>query len=72
VSRYEEHAADRYAIELTGNKEAAISSFQKLTKAGLSEVNPPFVVKIFRYTHPTMLERIVFLEEYAPPLRERR
>ncbi|EZP78722.1 Zn-dependent protease with chaperone function [Parageobacillus genomosp. 1] len=72
VSRYEEHAADKYAIELTKNTDAAISSFQKLTKAGLSEVNPPLLVKLFRYTHPTMLERIVFLEEYAPPLREKR
>jgi STE24 endopeptidase len=72
VSRYEEHAADKYAIELTNNTDAAISSFQKLTKAGLSEVNPPLLVKLFRYTHPTMLERIVFLEEYAPPLWEKR
>jgi STE24 endopeptidase len=72
VSRYEEHAADKYAIELTKNTDAAISSFQKLTKAGLSEVNPPLLVKLFRYTHPTMLERIVFLEEYAPPWREKR
>jgi STE24 endopeptidase len=72
VSRYEEHAADKYAIELTKNTDAAISSFQKLTKAGLSEVNPPLLVKLFRYTHPTMLERIVFLEEYAPSLQEKR
>ncbi len=62
VSRYEEHAADKYALELTGNAEAGISSFQKLTKAGLSQVNPPYLVKIFRYTHPTILERIVFLK----------
>ncbi|MBA2874836.1 M48 family metallopeptidase [Thermaerobacillus caldiproteolyticus] len=62
VSRYEEHAADKYAIELTGDTEAAVSSFQKLTKAGLSQVNPPYIVKLFRYTHPTILERIVFLQ----------
>jgi STE24 endopeptidase len=64
VSRYEEHAADRYAIELTKNTEAAISSFQELTRAGLSQVNPPYLVKIFRYGHPTILERIVFLNMY--------
>jgi STE24 endopeptidase len=64
VSRYEEHAADRYAIELTKNTEAAISSFQELTRAGLSQVNPPYLVKIFRYGHPTILERIVFLNTY--------
>lgn len=57
-SRYQESRADQYAIELTGDKEAAVTAFQKLTKSGLSEVNPPFLVKWFRYTHPPMLERI--------------
>lgn len=64
ASRYQEHAADKYAIEMTKDTQAAIQSFQKLTKAGLSEVNPPYLVKIFRYGHPTMFERINFLESY--------
>lgn len=64
ASRYEETRADRYAIEMTKNPQAAISSFQELTRSGLSEVNPPLLVKIFRYTHPAMLERIFSLEEY--------
>lgn len=58
VSRYQESRADEYAIKLTEDHAAAVSSFQKLTKAGLSEVNPPLLVKWFRYTHPPMLERI--------------
>lgn len=64
ISRYEEMRADRYAIEMTQNSEAAIGTFQELTKAGLSQVNPPLLVKIFRYGHPTMLERITRIEEY--------
>ncbi|WP_342041568.1 M48 family metallopeptidase [Bacillus sp. OTU2372] len=64
VSRYEETRADKYAIEMTKNPEAAISSFQELTRSGLSEVNPPLLVKIFRYTHPSMLDRISMLEQY--------
>jgi Zn-dependent protease with chaperone function len=64
VSRFQEHKADEYAIEMTNEKEAAVSSFQQLTKAGLSQVNPPFFVKIFRYGHPTILERIAFIEQY--------
>lgn len=64
VSRYQETRADRYAIEMTDNTGAAISAFQELTKAGLSQVDPPWLVKIFRYGHPTMLERISRLEEY--------
>ena len=63
ISRYEEHAADKYAIELTKNKEAAISTFQELTRSSLSQVHPPYLVKLFRYSHPTILERIIFLEQ---------
>ncbi|MCQ6274380.1 M48 family metallopeptidase [Bacillus sp. V3B] len=65
VSRYQETRADRYAIEITKDAEAGIKTFQELTRAGLSQVNPPFLVKIFRYGHPTMLERISILEEYG-------
>jgi STE24 endopeptidase len=64
ASRYEESRADRYAINMTKDPTDAISSFQKLTRSGLSQVNPPLLVKIFRYDHPTMLERIAMLEEY--------
>ncbi|GGA28630.1 M48 family metallopeptidase [Psychrobacillus lasiicapitis] len=58
ISRYQETRADDYAIELMADPEAAVSTFQQLTKAGLNEVNPPLLVKWFRYGHPTMLERI--------------
>lgn len=64
ISRYQEIRADRYAIELTKDTEAGITTFQELARAGLSQVNPPFLVKVFRYGHPTMLERISTLEEY--------
>ncbi|KAB7705048.1 M48 family metalloprotease [Bacillus aerolatus] len=64
VSRFEEKQADEYAIEMTENKEAAVSAFQKLAKEGLSEVSPPWLVKIFRYSHPAMAERIYMLETY--------
>ncbi|SES13859.1 Zn-dependent protease with chaperone function [Psychrobacillus sp. OK032] len=58
ISRYQETRADQYAIELVSDSEAAVNTFQELTKAGLNEVNPPLLVKWFRYAHPTMLERI--------------
>lgn len=64
ASRYQESRADHYAIEMTKNPQAAITSFQELTRSGLSQVNPPLLVKIFRYTHPSMLDRITKLEEY--------
>ncbi len=64
ISRYEEMRADRYGMEMTRNKEAAIQTFHDLTKSGLSQVNPPLLVKIFRYDHPTMLERIRMVEDF--------
>ncbi len=65
VSRAHEHDADSYAVELTQDPLAAVGSFQELAKSNLSQVNPPILVKIFRYTHPTMLDRIYYLENYV-------
>lgn len=62
VSRHQERAADEYAINLTKDGEAGVTSFQKLAKSGLSQVNPPLLVKVFRYGHPTMMERIMEME----------
>ncbi len=70
ISRYQETRADNYAINLTGDHTAAVTSFQKLTKAGLSEVNPPLLVKWFRYTHPPMLERIYRVYEQNPDIEQ--
>ncbi|MBP2241107.1 Zn-dependent protease with chaperone function [Cytobacillus eiseniae] len=64
VSRYQELRADQFAIEMTRDTQAGIETFQELTRAGLSQVNPPLLVKIFRYGHPTMLERISMIEEF--------
>ena len=64
VSRYQEARADTYAIEMTKDADSGVETFQELTRAGLSQVNPPLLVKIFRYGHPTMLERITRIEEF--------
>ncbi len=65
ISRNAETDADRYAIEMTEDTEAAIGSFQELTVNGLSDVDPPALVKYLRYGHPTMMERIHMLETYG-------
>lgn len=62
VSRQFERSADAYAIHLTGDRQAAISAFQKISSSSLSEINPPSLVKWIQYDHPTMLERIQYLE----------
>jgi STE24 endopeptidase len=64
ISRNAELAADRYAMEMTGDSEAAVRSFQKMSNIGLSDVHPPLLIKILRSSHPTMLERIQFVEQY--------
>lgn len=72
VSRYQEARADKYAIEMIKNPESAITAFQELTRSGLSQVNPPVLVKIFRYGHPTMLERISRIEEFELENRKKK
>ncbi|HEU4965239.1 MAG TPA: M48 family metallopeptidase [Bacilli bacterium] len=62
VSRYMESASDAYAVQITKDPEAGISSFQKLARLSLSDPNPPELVRFFRYTHPTISERIEMLE----------
>ncbi len=71
VSRYQETRADNYAIAMMGDRTAAVSAFQKLTISGLSEVNPPLLVKWFRYTHPTMLDRIMKVAEMEQPKNDK-
>ncbi len=62
-SRMQESRADNYALTMTKDPESGVSSFQKLSSFGLTQVNPPFLVKLFRYTHPTMLERLIKMEK---------
>ena len=71
ISRYQETRADQYAISMMDDRQAAVTAFQKLTISGLSEVNPPLLVKWFRYTHPTMLDRIMKVAETEEPIKEK-
>jgi STE24 endopeptidase len=64
VQRVHEHVADQYAVEITKDPEAGVRSFQKLARLSLSDPNPPLLVKVLRYSHPTISERIQFLEQF--------
>lgn len=59
VSRNAESAADAYAMELIGSAEGSVTMNQTMAVVSLSDVNPPLLVKWFRSTHPSDLERIV-------------
>jgi STE24 endopeptidase len=63
VSRASESAADRYALELMGSAEGAVSMYQKLAVSSLSDLDPPLLVRWFRYTHPSIQERILAVQE---------
>lgn len=64
VSRQAELAADRYAYELTGDAEAAVSLYQKLALSSKGAIHPPALTYWFRYTHPSLGGRIIEAMKY--------
>ncbi len=66
-SRYMETQADEYALNMTKDKEAAISSFQKLTKDSKTTGYDPDVIHFFQGSHPRLIERIDYVEHYQIP-----
>ena len=65
ISRHDERVCDAYAVELTKKTEAGILAFQALSKNGLSEVNPPKLIKWLRYSHPSLMERLETLDQQS-------
>ena len=64
ASRQMEREADLVEIELTKNKEAAISTMIKLNQGNLSIPRPSKIYKTWYHTHPPTEERIKFFEDY--------
>ncbi|GFZ90845.1 putative metalloprotease YhfN [Paenibacillus marchantiophytorum] len=63
-SREIEHRADVYAMRMTGDGSAAIRAFQQIAKVNLSPVTQPKLVQWFRGSHPTIMERIRYFEQF--------
>lgn len=61
-----EHPADRYALDLTGNKEAFVGAMEKLARMNLADPEPSALVKFLLYSHPPVQERIAFGRSYEP------
>ena len=59
-----ERPADRYALELTGKREAFVGAMEKLGRMNLADPQPPALVKWFLHGHPTLQERIAFGREW--------
>jgi Zn-dependent protease with chaperone function len=66
VSRSMEHAADRFALDLTHDNEGAARAFIALQRSNLSYPRPARWVVWLRSSHPPLGERIDFANRYAP------
>ena len=65
-SRYQEHEADRYALDLTRSNHSAGTAHVKLLTENLGNPRPGLFYKIFRSSHPSTGERIDFANSYHP------
>ena len=58
VSRRWERQADRYSLELTGDHAAYATTFRSLARTNLSDLDPPRLLYLLLFTHPTPPERL--------------
>jgi STE24 endopeptidase len=63
-SRVMERQADKFALDMTHNKEAFISAMNKLGYINLSDPNPSPIIEFLLYDHPPISKRIKFAEGY--------
>lgn len=57
LSRKYEYEADRFSVEVAGDREAMASSLVALSRENLSNLTPHPWYSAYHYTHPTPLER---------------
>jgi STE24 endopeptidase len=65
-SRYQEHEADRFALEVTRNNYAAATTFVRLQQENLSVPRPGRVFTFWRASHPSLGDRVDFADAYRP------
>jgi STE24 endopeptidase len=58
LSRAQERAADRYALQATRNVDAFVTAMKRLSQQNLAEDNPSTLVRWLFYSHPPIRERI--------------
>jgi STE24 endopeptidase len=66
ASRYIEHEADRFGLEMTHNNRASALAFVKLQQENLGVPRPALLVMLWRGTHPALGKRIDFANSYHP------
>ena len=70
-SRYQEHQADQYGLEVTHglipeSSQVAAGSFQILGEVDLADPEPNPFIKFWLYSHPPLSERVHFALTYNP------
>jgi len=64
LSRRREKQADQFACELVGNSDGLVSSLIKLSKDNLANLHPHPWFAAFYYSHPPIVSRIKYLQEF--------
>jgi len=62
ASRWMEWQADRFAARIDHNNQAGISVYYKLARLNIADMNPPRWAQLLYGTHPTIRERIAYLQ----------
>ncbi len=70
VSRAHERRADRYALDMTGNASAFVSSMKRLGAQNLSDDRPSALVEFMFCTHPPVGARILAAQAWAARARQ--
>ena len=65
LSRAQERAADRYALDTTRNVDAFVTAMKRLSQQNLAEENPSTLVRWIFYSHPPIRERIEAARAFA-------
>ncbi len=61
ISRRWERAADRFSLELTDDRDAFVQAHVALARSNLSDLDPPRLVYLLLFTHPTPPERLALV-----------
>jgi STE24 endopeptidase len=63
LSRRWERTADRFSLELTGDREAYVQAHLSLARTNIADLDPPRVAYLILFTHPTPPERLALADE---------
>jgi Zn-dependent protease with chaperone function len=65
-SRWEEHEADRFGLEITRENAAAARAFVRLHDENLAVPRTGILYRLWRSSHPDLADRIEFSNRYRP------